>query len=224
MTAYMPSGWRGTPGLSRGSPMQGTGLVADDLYLLAHHDRTGKALVPPRVLGITLAAGLLAEMLIAESIRVSADGSVVPGDPRRLDPLTAHLHQVMLREDQTRPVRDWLLFSARTAADDIGARLQRSGFLFWSRRWWMPWRPRRVPVDPNWAFAAVIRATRPHSVQGAALAALVTACGLTFRLTESGNPPSLSHDDLLRALAPPVRGLIPHVQATVASVVLAHRT
>lgn len=212
------------PRLSPESPMQGTGLVADDLYLLAHHDRTGKPLLPPRVLGITLAAGLLAEMLLAESIRIGADGSVVPGDARRLEPPTAHLHQVMVREDQVRPVRDWLMFAARTAADDVGVRLQRSGFLSWSRRWWMPWRPRWVPVDPNWAFAAVIRAARPHGTQGAVLTALVTACGLTFRLTESGYLPSFSGDDVLRALSPPVRSLIPHVQATIASVVLTHRT
>ena len=31
--------------------LSGTGLVADDLYLLAHDDRTGKPLLPPRPLG-----------------------------------------------------------------------------------------------------------------------------------------------------------------------------
>src|SRR5207302_8432860 len=46
--------------------MSGTGLVADDLYLLAHDDRTGKPLLHPRPLGIGLAGGLLAELILAD--------------------------------------------------------------------------------------------------------------------------------------------------------------
>jgi hypothetical protein len=88
----------------------------------------------------------------------------------------------------------------------------------------MPWRPRRVPADPHWALAAVIRAARPHGTQGVVLAALVTACGLTFRLIEAGSTPSVSDEEVLRALSPSMRGLIPHVQATVASMVLTYRT
>jgi Golgi phosphoprotein 3 (GPP34) len=38
----------------------GTGRLADDLYLLAHHDVTGKPYLQPRAIGIGLAGALLA--------------------------------------------------------------------------------------------------------------------------------------------------------------------
>ena len=37
--------------------LAGTGRVADDLYLMAHHDLTGKPLLQPRPLGLGLAGG-----------------------------------------------------------------------------------------------------------------------------------------------------------------------
>jgi hypothetical protein len=46
----------------------GTGRVADDLYLMAHHETSGKALIQPRAPGIGLAGGLLAELMLAGSI------------------------------------------------------------------------------------------------------------------------------------------------------------
>ena len=38
--------------------LRGTGLVADDLYLLAHDGQTGRPLLQPRSLGIGLAGAL----------------------------------------------------------------------------------------------------------------------------------------------------------------------
>src|SRR6266700_549479 len=70
-----PAG-RGYPGpLDAG--LSGTGLVADDLYLLAHDDRTGKALLPPRPLGTGLAGALLAELMLARLIGLRSDTAVV---------------------------------------------------------------------------------------------------------------------------------------------------
>ena len=64
-----PAG-RGYPGpLDTG--LSGTGLVADDLYLLAHDDRTGRPLLPPRPLGTGLAGALLAELMLAHLYRAA---------------------------------------------------------------------------------------------------------------------------------------------------------
>jgi len=52
--------------------------VADDLYLLAHDDRTGKALLPPRPLGTGLAGALLAELMLARLIGLRSDTAVKP--------------------------------------------------------------------------------------------------------------------------------------------------
>ena len=54
----------GSPGpLDAG--LGGTGLVADDLWLLGHDDRSGKPQLQPRALGIGLAGALLAELMLA---------------------------------------------------------------------------------------------------------------------------------------------------------------
>jgi Golgi phosphoprotein 3 (GPP34) len=50
------------PGLS------GTGRVADDLYLMAHHEISGKPYVQSRALSLGLAGGLLAELMLAGQI------------------------------------------------------------------------------------------------------------------------------------------------------------
>ncbi len=57
--------------------LSGTGLVADDLYLLAHDDRTGKALLPLRPLGTGLAGALLAELMLARLIGLRSDTAVM---------------------------------------------------------------------------------------------------------------------------------------------------
>jgi len=54
----LPGGDTMTAGLS------GIGQVADDLYLMAHHEVTGKPFVQPRALGAGLAGALLAELML----------------------------------------------------------------------------------------------------------------------------------------------------------------
>src|SRR5207245_2542451 len=68
--------WRGYPGpLDAG--LSGTGLVADDLYLMAHGDRTGRPRLQPRPLGIGLAGALLTELMLAGWIGLRRDSAVV---------------------------------------------------------------------------------------------------------------------------------------------------
>jgi hypothetical protein len=45
--------------------LSGTGRLADDLYLLAHHEITGKPHLQPRAAGLGLAGALLAPALDA---------------------------------------------------------------------------------------------------------------------------------------------------------------
>ena len=59
--------------------MSGTGRVADDLYLLAHHEVTGKPHLQPRAAGLGLAGGLLAELMLAGSISLHAGRIVTTG-------------------------------------------------------------------------------------------------------------------------------------------------
>jgi hypothetical protein len=211
----------GVLGMMTGSPLSGTGLVADDVYLVAHDDRSGRPLLGPRPLGIALAGGLLAELLLAGCALLEPDGYLLPGQGWPPEPLTARLCGVLVGEAAPRPVRDWLLYAARTATDDVGSRLERAGFVYRAHHRLAPWRSRRVPMDPNWAFAAVVRGARPHDAHGGLLAALAVASGLTFRLTVAASP--ADQGEVSRLVPPAARNLIPHVEAAVASVVLARR-
>ena len=53
----------------------GTGLIADDLYLMAHHETSGRHVLQPRALGIGLAGGLLAD---GEGVALSATAVTTP--------------------------------------------------------------------------------------------------------------------------------------------------
>jgi hypothetical protein len=125
--------------------LSGTGRVADDPYLMAHHEVTGKPFVQPWPLGIGLAAALVAELMLAGSVSVTVGGALIRRQVMPGGELMQQVQGVLAGERQPFPVREWLLFVARTADDDVACRLERSGYLtrVGGR---MPWRPgRRVP-------------------------------------------------------------------------------
>ena len=63
--------------------LSGTGRLADDLYyLMAHHEVSGRPLLQPRAAGLGLAGGLLAELMLAGAIEISAGGVAVADPPR----------------------------------------------------------------------------------------------------------------------------------------------
>jgi hypothetical protein len=207
--------------------LSGTGRVADDLYLMAHHEVTGKPFVQPRALGTGLAGGLLAELMLGASISLRPDGAVLPGRTWPEDELARHLRDLIAAEREPHPVGEWLLFLARTAANDVAERLERSGYVTRSggRR-----RPERwVPVDPDWAFSPLLRVrsaldpARPLSAHGAVLAGLAAACGLSFRLAQYLPPLGRRLEEALGQLNPRLQELIAQTQAAVDSAVLSHR-
>ncbi|HEV2376184.1 MAG TPA: GPP34 family phosphoprotein [Streptosporangiaceae bacterium] len=218
----MTSGPRSVAGLS------GTGLLADDLYLVAHHEVSGKPYVQPRALGLGLAGGLLAELVLAGHVGVWRDEVVVAGHVPSEEGLAGRLISLVASEHERHPVRDWLLFLSPTVGTDVAKRLEHAGYL---RRAGSRWhRERWAPMDPDWAFAPLLRVwaaldpTRPLTARGAALAGLAAACGLGFRLTECA--PSSACRPVHAAVAhlePGMRELIAHTQAAVDSALLAHR-
>ncbi len=208
--------------------LSGTGRVADDLYLMAHHEVTGKPFVQPRSLGIGLAGGLLAELMLGASIGLRPDGAVLPGRTWPEDELARRVRDLIAAESEPHPVWEWLLFLARTAANDIARRLERPGYLTRAGGRWHP--GRWVPVDPDWAFSPLLRVrsaldpARPLTAHGAVLAGLAAACGLSFRLVQYAPPPGRRLDEALVQLNPRLQELIAQTQAAVDSAVLSHRT
>ena len=60
--------------------------------------------------------------------------------------------------EQQLPVRDWLLFLALTAAQDIAGRLEGAGHLTRAGGRFPGRPPRWVSVDPDWAHMPLVRA------------------------------------------------------------------
>lgn len=174
--------------------LTGTGRIADDLYLLAHDDVTGKPFLQPRALGAGLAGALLAELIFAKVVRVLGDRIQSKGPPGDdLDALGRDVLHVLLHEPERHPVRDWLLFLGFTAEEDVARRLGRAGYLaaVSSRR---PWRKNRwVPANSDCAFAAPlirVKAVLDHAQYATAgdatLSGLAVACGLGSRVLAYG--------------------------------------
>jgi hypothetical protein len=212
------------------SGLGGTGRIADDLHLLGHDDRTGRPSLGLRPLGIGLAGGLLAELMLGDSISLQRDGTIVAHRRWPADELGRRIRDQVAAEDEPHPVRDWLLFFARSATGDVARRLEQAGYLRHARSL-IPGRPGRwVPVDANWAFAPVIRVrsaldpSRPVDPQRAVLAGLAGACGLGFRIAQYQTPRDRSVEEATGQLDPELRYLIAQTQAAVDSLVLSHRT
>ncbi len=157
------------------SRLHGTGRIADDLYLIAHHETNGKPYLSTRAVGIGLAGGLLAELLVALRPAVTIDsGRMFPlsernGEPvaryaRPDEPVVQQVPDLIVAESPPRPVRGWLLFLGRTAPADVAGRLERAGYLTRLASW-LPWQAgRRVPVEGEWSQCARMRAGNAEPV------------------------------------------------------------
>jgi len=206
----------------------GTGRVADELYLIGHHEVTGRVHLSPRAVGLGLAGALLAELVLAGAVTVEA-GTVMPAGPGRADALTAAVAGQIAGETPHRPVADWLAFLARSASGDVAARLASAGYLAPARR--RPWQAARwQPTDPDCAFAPIARLKaalhldQPGDAQSIALAGLASACGLGPRLALYLPAGARTRTDALVSLLPPeLREVIAQTQAAVDAAVLAHR-
>jgi len=139
----------------------GTGLIADDLYLMAHHETSGKPFLQPRPLGIGLAGALLAELMLDGHVIVGPDSTVAAGPAVPGDDLTRQVRNQIAGEPEQHLLLQWLLFLGQSAAVGVGRRLERAGYLIPAGRR-VRWRaPRWVPADPDWAFAPLLRPARP---------------------------------------------------------------
>jgi Golgi phosphoprotein 3 (GPP34) len=213
----------------RVAQLTGTGRLADDLYLMAHHDVSGRPFLQPRATGLGLAGALLAELVLARRIDIGPQGVVAASRKPPQDKLAARVLDQVARERERRPAGEWLAFLGTTAAADVAGRLEEAGYLtrVASRR--PRHSPRWVPADSDCAFVAVARAraaldpARPVTAPAAVLAGLAAACGLCPRLLAYAAPGARSPEDAALELRAGLRDLIAQTRAAVDSAVLAHR-
>ncbi len=220
----------GLGGSAMTARLAGTGRLADDLYLMAHDENTGRPQLQPRALGMGLAGALLAELMLAGRVDLTEAAVFVTDRTPPADRLLRYIHDQILSEGERHPPRDWLQFLARTSAEDVARRLGEAGYLslLTSR---VPWRGDRwVPVDADCAFApftrvrATLDRTQPLTLPGATLTGLAAACGLSTRLLNYAPANSRRPEDAVEQLWPGLRELITQTRVAVDSAVLAHRT
>jgi hypothetical protein len=211
--------------------LEGTGRVADDLWLLAHNDVTGKPYIQPRPLGLGLAGALLAELVLAGALVVAGDHITVTGRPRPpADALAGHVLGLMAAEREAHSAGEWLAYVGRTAPSGVASRLRDAGYLAPARRL-LPWRAGRwVPVERDSAFAPVLRtraaldASRPLTVHAGVLTGLAEACGLGFHLAEYAPAHGVRPAEQVTAqLGRSLHDLISQTRTAVDSALLANR-
>jgi Golgi phosphoprotein 3 GPP34 len=168
----------------------GSGAVlADQFYLIAHEDRTGRSRLHPRATGIGLAASLLGELILDNKLRIFAgDLEIVSNQPPR-DGLDHAVLDLLIAQPQHRDVRTWLAYLSQDAADRVGQRLERSGAvesvtrrrMLSTQTFYMPnnelqrnaaaWAPMRL--------ANILVRGLDMSISDRVLAGLIAATGLT---------------------------------------------
>src|SRR5438477_9448893 len=110
--------------------------LSEEYFLLAHDDTTGKPLISTDVLGLGLAAALLAQLLPEERITITKDGGVLL---RRFE-ATGRLatDQVIKKINDAHasrpgalyPVADWLRYLREMAYAEVGDALVRGRVLY----------------------------------------------------------------------------------------------
>ena len=207
-----------------------TPLLADDFFLLAHDDVSGKARLPARTVGLGLAGALLGELVLFGNIEVHT-GAVVVVDRR--PPADALAHRVLdhlLAEQDSHSVHTWLAFLAASAAGNVAERLARFGLVtFQESR--LPWRSSRwVPADMTVAAIPAVRLrtyllrSEPLAVPDVVLAGLVAATGLTP--TVLWDLPAVTHrylDYAMSQLPDSLHAVISETSAAVGNAIASHR-
>lgn len=102
-------------------------MLADQFFLIAHEDRTGRSRLHPRATGLGLAAALLGELVLEGRLRIfEGDLHIASPHPPR-DALSHDILDLLIAQPQYREVRTWLAYLSQDAAIKVGERLMRSG-------------------------------------------------------------------------------------------------
>jgi hypothetical protein len=204
--------------------------LADEFFLLAHDDVTGKTRVHPLVAGLGSAGALLGEQILLGRADVRS-GFLVVRDPRPTDdPLAQAVLRRLMGNPEPQRLPFWLEVFAETAEDGVARRLAADGVVTRARSGWLGRTERWVPADMStaaWPAARLrmlLTRSEPLAAADVALAGLAVACGLGSRLLWDTPPETRQYLDYLRfALADPLRELIDHTETAVGDAVLSRR-
>jgi len=161
--------------------------LADDLFLIALDDRTGRFRLEAGALGLGLGGAMLAELLLAGSVAISPERVTVRPRTTPPDSLTHAIVELLAAEPQ-HSLRTWLTFLARDAVEKTAERLIRDRHIRREETRTLLLRPGTVTypaADPSQVFWRSARVTKLIEEQAitewsdCVLVGLVSATGLT---------------------------------------------
>lgn len=205
--------------------------LADEFFLMAHDETTGKPRLAERIAGLGLAAALLGE-LAAEARVELRQGTVTVVDTAPCDDALAGRVLEFLKQEE-HPTRTWLAFFAQSAHEEVGRRLVEAGLLVreGKRR---PWQPGRwVPVTPGVAArptallcTQLIRG-QDLDERSTVLLGLLRATGLDqpvlWEVRQTAPEALRRVGEALSVLGPSLAELITQTEAAVGSAIASHR-
>lgn len=203
-------------------------FLANDFFLIAHDEQSGKLRLQKRVAGIGLAGALLGELVLNGNIHAARGSLSVLRTAPTGDDLADRVLYQLASEPEHQSVRTWLLFLAQGGDDRVGTRLARAGLVTptKARR---PWGTavRYIPADLNRSGRPAVRLnTRinsgdPLTVADSMLAGLVAVTGLTKHVWWESNAFTSHHLQTATASLPiSLHELLAHTEAAVGDVVL----
>lgn len=212
--------------------MREPSALADRLFLIAHHERTGAARVNERAVALGLAGAILGELVMEQRI-VIQEGLVYVANPRPPHDPLLHVVMSMLRQSHHTDLRIWLAFLAETAVRDVGKRLEREDIVeMIQRRRFVHVHRYYVPCDGNVAAWQSVRLSnllterRSISVSDTVLAKLVESTGLLGHVLWSPETAGDARDylhQMAQFLDPSLASLVAHTDAAVGHLALAPR-
>src|SRR3954471_23372371 len=100
-------------------------VLADQFFLIAHEDRTGRSRLHPRATGLGLAAALLGELMLEHRLRIFDGDLYIENQQPPRDSLSHDILELLVAQPQHRDVRTWLAFLSQDAAVKVGERMTR---------------------------------------------------------------------------------------------------
>ncbi|QGK69646.1 hypothetical protein GIY23_09060 [Allosaccharopolyspora coralli] len=204
--------------------------LAVDLFWLSQDDHSGKALLPATRCGLGIGSALLAELTIAEYVRLDDDLVVPIGSLPPPNTLADQVFTLMLTEPAPLPLGTWLSYLSRTARDDVGRYLEGQGLVHEHRsrlRRSTKWPPTDLNAagKPESTLRLLVMGGRPWSVTDSVLCCLSDATGLLGHVlgAEDSRSARLAIPTVTDRLPPMIRSLLRHTRAALSAAVLSER-
>ncbi|MFE9207467.1 GPP34 family phosphoprotein [Micromonospora sp. NPDC007230] len=207
-------------------------LLADEFFMLAHDDQSGRPRLPHSSITFGLAAALLAELGSARRIHFER-GELTILDQRAPDDWLQHMVLArLIAMSQHTGTRTWLAYLAATSYDLVAQRLWQAGMV-------KPKTERRMfktvtvyaPTDMNvaaWSWARLLGSLRnlePLDTFDLALAGIAREVRLDQWILQGTPHASTTHlRQLLAEAPPPMRDLLAALNAAIGNAVMSHRT